>query len=106
LFCIVGGSYAIRAVGYATAASPLGPWKKYAANPVISRHNIGFNGTGHGDMFIDKKGSMYYVMHTHRSEEHVSPRATAMLRLRFSSVKGGPDVLTADTATFRWLKAE
>lgn len=94
------------AVGYATASSPLGPWKKYEANPVISRHNIGFNGTGHGDVFIDEKGSMYYVMHTHRSEEQVSPRATGMLRLAFKSVKGGPDVLVADTASFRWLKAE
>lgn len=94
------------AVGYATAISPLGPWKKYEANPVISRHTIGYNGTGHGDVFIDKKGRMYYVMHTHRSEEHVSPRATGMLPLTFKPVKGGPDVLVADAASFIWLQAE
>jgi beta-xylosidase len=94
------------AVGYATAASPLGPWKKYEANPVISRHTIGYNGTGHGDVFFDKKDQMYYVMHTHRSEDKVSPRATGMLRLAFKRVKGGPDVLVADTTSFRWLQAE
>ncbi len=94
------------AVGYATATSPLGPWKKYEANPIISRQTIKHNGTGHGDVFTDKKGTMYYVMHIHRSEEQVSPRITGMLRLAFKQVKGGPDVLVADTASFRLLQTK
>lgn len=92
------------AVGYATATSPLGPWKKYEGNPVISRHTIGYNGTGHGDVFTDKESRMYYVLHTHRSEQQVSPRATGMLRLAFKPVAGGPDVLAADPGSFRWLQ--
>lgn len=91
------------AVGYATSTSPVGPWKKYEANPIISRHNIGFNGTGHGDVFLDGRHDMYYVLHTHRSDEKVSPRATGLLKLKFMDVKSGPDVLVADTSSFQWL---
>jgi len=86
------------AVGYATSASPLGPWRKYENNPIISRGNIGYNGTGHGDVFMDSKHNMYYVLHTHRSIDKVSPRATGVVKLRFN--KG---VLEADTLSFHWL---
>ncbi len=91
------------AVGYATSLSPTGPWKKYAGNPVISRHTVGQNGSGHGDVFFDKDGEMYYVLHTHRSDDRVSPRATAVVALRFRPVAGGEDVLEADAKSFRWL---
>lgn len=94
------------AVGYATSASPTGPWKKYAGNPVISRHMTGQNGTGHGDVFFGKKGKMYYVLHTHRSGDRVSPRATAVMASRFRPVKGGEDVLEADARSFRWLRTK
>jgi beta-xylosidase len=92
------------AVGYATSGSPTGPWKKYTGNPVISRHTVGQNGSGHGDIFYDKDGKMYYVLHTHRSDDRVSPRATAVVALRFRPVNGGEDVLEADAKTFRWLE--
>ncbi|ACU63436.1 glycoside hydrolase family 43 protein [Chitinophaga pinensis] len=92
------------AVGYATSTSPYGPWKKYDGNPVISRHNIGHSGSGHGDVFTDSRHNIYYVLHTHNSEEKVSPRATGLLKLSFKDVKGGPAVLVADTASFRWLQ--
>lgn len=91
------------AVGYATSLSPTGPWKKYAGNPVINRQMVGQNGTGHGDVFFDGKGKMFYVLHTHRSGDRVSPRATAVMALRFKTVKGGEDVLEADAKSFRWL---
>jgi xylan 1,4-beta-xylosidase len=94
------------AVGYATASSPMGPWKKYEKNPIISRHNIGHNGTGHGDVFWDVKGIMYYVLHTHNSDERVSPRATGILKLDFKFVKTGPPFLEADTTSFRWLQVK
>jgi xylan 1,4-beta-xylosidase len=52
------------AVGYATSNSPIGPWKKYTGNPIISRQTVGHNGSGHGDVFADKRGLLYYVVHT------------------------------------------
>ncbi|RFM26448.1 glycoside hydrolase family 43 protein [Deminuibacter soli] len=94
------------AVGYATAASPTGPWKKYTGNPIISRQMLGHNGTGHGDVFTDKRGNMYYVLHTHRSDTLVSPRATAMVHLQFKPAKEGEDILEADAASFAWLRVE
>lgn len=94
------------AVGYATSHSPTGPWKKYTGNPIISRHTVGHNGSGHGDVFTDKKGQLYYVVHTHNSDERVSPRATAVVRLKFNAVKGGEDVLEADGSSFEWLQRE
>lgn len=69
------------AVGYAVADSPLGPWAKYGGNPVIDRHLLGYNGTGHGDVFRDGAGSMYYVFHTHQSDSVVAPRRTALIRM-------------------------
>ncbi|RPD39937.1 glycoside hydrolase family 43 protein [Chitinophaga barathri] len=92
------------AVGYATSDSPTGPWKKYTGNPVISRQMVGQNGPGHGDVFFDRDGKMYYVLHTHRSDDRVSPRATAVVALRFRRVNDGEDILEADTKSFRWLE--
>ena len=68
------------AVGYATAKSPLGPWKKQK-QPIISRTLVGQNGTGHGDLFQDAQGQWQYVMHTHDSASNVSPRRTAIITL-------------------------
>lgn len=94
------------AVGYATSSSPTGPWKKYEHNPIISRHNIGYNGTGHGDVFMDSKRNMYYVLHTHHSDEKVSPRATGVVKISFKDVKPGPAFLVADTTSFQWLQEQ
>lgn len=68
------------AMGYATAKSPLGPWKKHK-KPIVSRHLTGENGTGHGDLFRDGDGRWMYVLHTHNSNLKVSPRRTAMVEL-------------------------
>ena len=68
------------AMGYATAKSPLGPWKKHK-KPIVSRHLTGENGTGHGDLFRDGDGRWMYVLHTHNSSSKVSPRRTAMVEL-------------------------
>lgn len=71
------------AVGYATSTSPLGPWTKNPNNPIINRLNIMKNGTGHGDIFIDKKGNLCYVFHSHNSESDVLPRQTLIVGLKF-----------------------
>ncbi len=69
------------AVGYATASTPLGPWKK-EPKPLIAQSNTGMPGTGHGDLLRGKDGQWMYVMHTHDSEDRVSPRRTAIVGLR------------------------
>ena len=71
------------AVGFATSLSPLGPWKKSDQNPIISTKTINYKGTGHGDIFFDTKGEMNYVLHTHFSDDKVSPRKTGIIRLDF-----------------------
>ena len=52
-------------VGYATAPSPLGPFKKYSGNPILSQDPaIGMYSTGHGSLaFSPYGGEMYYVHH-------------------------------------------
>ncbi|QNL50549.1 family 43 glycosylhydrolase [Olivibacter sp. SDN3] len=91
------------AVGYATAKHPMGPWKKYNKNPIISRQQLGINGTGHGDLFIDSGGQLNYVLHTHRSNEEATPRKTALVELEF--IKGEKEeVLQLKTNDIRFLK--
>jgi beta-xylosidase len=90
------------AVGYATSTSPLGPWKKYSGNPIISRKILGDNGTGHGDLF--RKGKeLYYVFHTHHSADKVGPRKTALLKIRLASTQNNIDHLEIDPSSFRFL---
>lgn len=67
------------AVGYATSKSPYGPWDKENNSPFIATKGLGYPGTGHGDVFFDKKGNMFYVFHTHFSDTEVSPRKTAIV---------------------------
>lgn len=74
------------AVGYATASTPYGPWKK-VSTPFISRHTVGYPGSGHGDVFYDKKGNMYYVFHTHFSDTEVAPRKTAVVPISLKKGK-------------------
>lgn len=66
------------AVGYAYSTSPKGPWTK-VDKPFISRHNMGINGTGHGDLFQGADGQWYYVFHVHASNHAVQTRRTAIV---------------------------
>lgn len=92
------------AVGYAMADSPYGPWIKYANNPIISRQQLGIAGTGHGDLFTDKKGQLWYVLHTHNSASKPTPRKTGMVKINFIPAGIGPDKVQADPASFRYLQ--
>ena len=94
------------AVGYAIGETPFGPWKKFEGNPIISRQNIGKNGTGHGDFVKDSKGDLYYVLHTHNSDNQVSPRATAIVKGEFVPGTGNMDKMVIDSKSFRFLKTE
>ncbi|NDV70367.1 glycoside hydrolase family 43 protein [Dysgonomonas sp. 25] len=61
-------------VGYATATSPLGEWKKSATNPIFQHPNPELVGVGHGAMFTDKAGKTKYVFHAHFSTTEIHPR--------------------------------
>lgn len=63
------------AVGYATADSPLGPWKRYEGNPILHKYD-NLVGVGHGAPFTDKEGKMHYVFHTHKSQTEIHPRTS------------------------------
>lgn len=93
------------AVGYATSDNPLGPWKKYSGNPIISRSLLGWNGTGHGDFFA-KGNDLYYVFHTHYSNGKVTPRRTALLKMKFAKSEEGIDKVVVEKKSFRFLHKE
>ena len=92
------------AVGYATATSPLGPWKKYTGNPILRRDQkvaSGLFGTGHGAPFVCNDGSYKYIFHAHWSESKVAPRTSFIADFTFAddgsiSIGGeliGPEVV-------------
>ena len=73
-------------MGYATATSPLGPWKKYDGNPILCRDKdvaAGLVGTGHGAPFLCRDGSYKYIYHAHSSVNHVEPRTSYLNDLIF-----------------------
>lgn len=90
------------AVGYAVSKHPLGPWKKFKLNPILSRKDVGVNGTGHGDVVADAQGNMYYVFHTHQSDSVVGPRRTALVKIGFE--EGDEDRLKVEAGTFQFLR--
>lgn len=62
-------------VGYATGRSPLGPWKKYAGNPILhAEPKIGEWSTGHGSIAESPDGRQLYYVH------HGRPTPTAPQR--------------------------
>lgn len=74
------------AVGYATATSPLGPWRKYVGNPILCRDKDvvgGLVGTGHGAPFLCRDGSYKYIYHAHSSVSRVEPRTSYLNDLIF-----------------------
>jgi len=93
------------AVGYTVSKTPMGPWNKFEGNPIIHKSNIGQNGVGHGDIVKGKNGDLVYVLHTHNSAERVSPRKTALLKLKFvKDKKSGADQLTVVPGSFSFLE--
>lgn len=95
------------AVGYAISNHPEGPWRKYAGNPIISKNNIGINGTGHGDFITGKKGNLLYVFHTHNSDSAVAPRTTAVVSVKFvKDKKADTDKLVVDGKSFYYPETE
>ena len=55
------------AIGYATAAAPLGPWTKPADNPLVaSDEKLGVSGPGHSCIIpsLDSR-ELFLIYHTH-----------------------------------------
>ena len=94
------------AVGYAVSESPMGPWTKSPTNPIFDKADAGINGSGHGDYFLDAKGKLRYVLHTHNSDDKVSPRKTALIELEFKEVGNEPDLLEVKKGSFKFLEVE
>ena len=78
-----GFSHIEYAVGVAFADSPLGPYKKYAKNPILAR-NEHVNGTGHHSFTTAKDGKqLICVYHIHYSLERILPRHTCIDKAAF-----------------------
>ena len=92
------------AVGYAVSESPMGPWRKSPTNPIFDKTDAGINGSGHGDFFVDAKGKLRYVLHTHNSDEKVSPRKSALIELEFVPNGNEPDLLEVKKGSFNFLE--
>ncbi len=69
------------AVGYAVADSPFGPWRKAEHNPIINKDIVGECGPGHGDVFVDNNGRLFYVFHVHYNDGKPVPRRTRIIPL-------------------------
>ena len=77
------------AVGYATASSPKGPWKKYSGNPILRRDkeaasSVGLVGTGHGAPFVCADGTYKYIFHAHASSTSIGPRTSYISNFKMS----------------------
>lgn len=72
------------AVGYATATSINGTWKKYSGNPILRRYG-GLVGTGHHTLFKDKEDKLKIAFHAHNSTTAIHPRRTYIADMEFTS---------------------
>ncbi len=73
-------------IGYATAKSIKGPWKKSSDNPILQFPGE-LVGSGHGAPFYDKRGRLHYVFHAHYSKEKVHPRCMYITRMNIKGDK-------------------
>jgi len=90
-------------VGYATATSPLGPWKKYAGNPILTKDpSLPMYSTGHGSIARSPDGSQVYYVHHGRPSPTGGPRKLYTERLFMQGTPqdaGGNPTLVMDQAT-------
>lgn len=110
LYCLIYSANDFRnpdyAVGYAVSEHPLGPWRKYSGNPILHQTDVNMPGTGHGDLVLDGKEQLWYVLHTHLSEETVAPRRTAIIKLTFKDSGDKALRIEVDKTSFQFLEHE
>lgn len=76
------------AVGYATSHNPLGPYRRYEANPILS-YTSKLYGPGHHSFTTSPDGSeLIMVYHVHASTTEVHPRKICIDRARFAPTDG------------------
>lgn len=92
------------AVGYAVSKHPLGPWEKHPGNPILHQKDLNHPGTGHGDLLVGQNGDMWYVFHTHFSDQAVAPRRTALIKAGFTATGDDRPSLYIDKESFVFLK--
>ena len=82
------------AVGYAVSSGPMGPFVKYAGNPILKKDGT-VQGTGHHSFTRSKEdGTLMCVYHIHNSLTEVHPRMTCISPAEFvPDPHGGDDVL-------------
>lgn len=79
-------------VGYATAASPLGPFTKYAGNPLFTKTDS-TQGTGSCEFINTNSTGLTMFFHAHYSKQQVGPRRTMYSKSAFIPTSGGaPDI--------------
>ena len=93
-------------VGYATATNPLGPWKKYAGNPILAKDpNRPMYSTGHGSIANSPDGSQSYYVHHGRPSATGGPRKlyTGRLFVQGTSpdTNGNPTLVVDQTTSDR-----
>ncbi|MET0466689.1 MAG: glycoside hydrolase family 43 protein [Chitinophagaceae bacterium] len=77
-------------VGYATSGSPLGPFTKFAGNPVIPKTD-NIQGTGH-NAFVQLGNELVMYYHAHNNPQQVGPRRTLFSTCGFVAGENGVDV--------------
>ncbi len=82
------------AVGYAVSDSPMGPFKKAPANPILKKSDA-VNGTGHHSFTTSKDGkTLVCVYHGRPMKDTSAPRTTRIDKAEFiPSPDGGDDLL-------------
>ncbi len=75
-FCC--GRECAYAVGVARSRKLLGPWEKYAKNPIMEG-NDGWRCPGHGTVLEDERGRTWFMYHAYRPKDFVYVGRQAML---------------------------
>jgi GH43 family beta-xylosidase len=81
-------------IGFATAKSILGPWKKYVENPIYQKPKS-LVGVGHSSIFTDKEGQLRIVFHAHNSNTEIHPRLMYISTVHFKN-QNGEEVMFID----------
>ncbi len=92
-----GGQY--YAVGYATGASPLGPFKKAANNPVLQKNTASggpVTGTGHNSITYSPDGREMFCVYHGRTTKTGDERVVFIDRMQ---VRGGKIIVNGPTTT-------
>lgn len=80
-------------VGYATSSSPLGPWSKYAGNPILTKTDK-IQGVGHHSFISMSEHCHYIIYHAHYNMTSVGSRKTCIDPYEFiPSSNGLPDII-------------